>query len=319
MMVQKSVIFSILLLASILLLIFAPSLSARNYLWTIESSLDMSIDTTTFEELTPDGAAETKEITISYTYERFARPQGFPLPNRKQPTAINLTISSPEWCTATLDNDAVTIPVESFLKRTTVNTTVTVTISATETAPAFNQGTITITADAQQNGNIKSSQASLSLTVIAAYESDIVVTTSNTTFSMMEGGSTNVTILVENKGNAKINTQFTTTNINENLTVLLPTSTTIAMGNQQEFIIEIIASDDLEDNLEDIVTIDVVTHAVDDPDQVTTTFSSSFDITVETENDSSDGLDLAPYVIGIAILGVVIILILSAVAYRRYR
>ena len=301
-------------------LILTPSLQARNYIWGVESSLALSADTSGFMELTPSVALQSSTITISYTYPSFSRPEGFPLPNRKTPTMINLSIiDAPSWCTATLEEDSFTIPIGSFFKGNMVNETTTLSVAVSDNAPAFSEKQITIQAVAATNGNVQGSEATVTISISAAYVPSVETSVSNTTLSMKPGESKKIAVNVKNNGNANIRAQLSAENVNDSLTVNIPTATTISKNQDVNFTIDISASESLEEKLVQTIVIDILTYATDDTTQEPTTYQVSFQVSVTPEEAENDILDLEPYVLGIALLGILIILVVSFVVVIRRR
>jgi hypothetical protein len=101
--------------------------------------------------------------------------------------------------------------------------------------------------------------------------------------------------------------------------VYLPVASSIPVNEQRQFTIEIIAASTINDPLDETVTLNISTYANNDPDKSTTVTQASFDVAVHTDSASSDVVDLTPYILGIAALGILVIVILSALGLRRYR
>ena len=67
-----------MLILQLIAIQYTPISSARDYLITTDSKTTLEAETSDFGVIQPDSAAVSTTLTISYEYERFARPEGFP-------------------------------------------------------------------------------------------------------------------------------------------------------------------------------------------------------------------------------------------------
>ena len=206
-----------------------PMVHARSYIIKTDSSLTLIATPDDLGILTTVDELTTGTLTILYQYGRWRMPQGFPFPNRKSPTTINLSVvSTPNWCSVTLENTTLEATISSsfrdFLQGSTINLSLTFTAKlTTSSAPAFTPGTITINASALQNGNINPSSTTLDIPVQPSFFPAIETSTSNTSLSLKPGETTNITLSVTNKANAQILVQVTTlSSPSEYINIFLP-------------------------------------------------------------------------------------------------
>lgn len=300
------------------LFITIPIGEARDYLFTVQSSLDITAEPNDFGNVNP-GATVTGTVTITYKHNRFARPQGFPLPNRKSPTTINLSIiNPPEWCTVSLEEQSLNAPIDSFFQDGSISLNTTISVSMQQDAPAFDKGTFTIQADANNNGNILESSNSLPVDVKPSFQPNLAASLSNTSISLVPNQQNNITVTVENTGNAAMMVEVTTDTISrENYSLTLPTAQRIEIDGQKEFIINIKANEDIDKDQNYTELFTVSSYAVDSETSEASPIILSLSIDLLGESVDEDVLDLTPYILGLFIAFVIIFVIISLIAWKR--
>ena len=90
----------------------------RCYIFQTESSSEIISDEDTI--LLNPFESKIIPLTIKYSYQRFARSEGFPFPNQKKPVKLNFTILEyPSWCIVSNDKGSYDIPINYFVTRLT--------------------------------------------------------------------------------------------------------------------------------------------------------------------------------------------------------
>lgn len=317
-MLPKKNLFILFLL--ILINIICYSSQARSYLINTESSLTLTSSNINLGTLMPESEVATSEITIKYDYGRLARPQGFPIPNRKEPTTITLAIESmPSWCEVSLDKSEFQAPIGSFLQKGTIdfNTTLTAKILPLNVT-AFSQGKIVFNATAVKNGNILGSSNSIELIISPDFVPGFDYFLSNRSIMLEVEEEGNLSLYVENDGNSDIIVEITA-NITEEdiIAVGFPTPRTIKVGEQDIIPISIktyTIKNDTSKNLE--VQLILNYSPVNDPtiEYIVADAALSFNVSV---SDDSDFIDLTPFVIGIVVVFIVLYFIFTLIVRRR--
>jgi hypothetical protein len=297
----------------------SPITFARNYFIPSTSKLTISSDNNDLGIVTPISEEITKNIQIKYDYGRWARPKGFPRPNSKESTSIEVSIfQQPSWCEISFDETQFSAPIGNMLQAGSVTFNATLIAKITDaTADAFNEGNIIVNATAEENGNIAASYTTYELTIAPDFVPSVYYTLSNTSISLKPGENTNLSIFVENKGNSKIEVEITS-NISDYdpITINLPNKDQIDVKNNIEFPISITAlSNDNATNKSINVCVNITYYSVSDPNvnKITACIPVTFDIVITDE----DFVDLTIYVIGIFAAFIVIFLILTVVFWIR--
>jgi hypothetical protein len=192
-----------------------------------KSLTQLSADPETIDELLSPGDEEEIEITIFYkidmnkllfTILKFFRlgrvilyggiKYWFKLLTNKQiPGAvINLEVESPDWCNATLSKPDVMVEISPD------GNTETATLKISEIspdAPALEPGNIIITGWSDKVGTINPSQSIINMSIMAAYQPDLILTTEEE-FNISPINETTIPIEVQNDGNgeSKISIEF---------------------------------------------------------------------------------------------------------------
>ena len=326
--IYRFILFSITLLLLINSTFIISNAKARNYIFTTESSLSIIPGTDEFGILEPEGSGVTTQINITYEYKRFARPNGFPFPNKKEPTKINLSIESkPEWCSVELDKESFEAPVTTFIRSQIrkVNFSANLTVRIiSEKAPAFTKGEIIINATAEQNGNVLASSAKSTITIKPDFVPNVTATISNLTLEIKSGEETNVSITVKNTANSKISAKISL-NMTESdhLTIYPPlNSNSIEINDEATFLVKISAHESDEEINETQNITFIVTYYASGHE---TTTSNSLYLHLKTNIQSEKqvtGLfdfDFELIIMAMAIVLVITMLLIIYVVYRRRR
>jgi hypothetical protein len=322
------------LLASLLILFIFMGccsimpVSARNYLQKTSSSITMMANQTETVILDPLGQQSTVQLTVTYTYGRFARPQGFPFPNRKMPTIINISISKqPDWCLLSLDRGSFEIPIQTFFlkKNQTKPLTVNLTMQCQNQSARANQANdIRFNVTAQQNGNIQSCQSVYNLSIAPDYFLRYTIITTSSRFITMEyGAEKNTTVILKNLGNSK-----TTFHIQPQTTSNL---VNISFDHQQgmtEFSLDIneernltimLKSSQIKGNPEAYtLLLNVTTHATDSPAVQGPTQDLILQVSLETpEKLNTTSFDTSIYLVYLAAFFIILPLVILLIYSRR--
>ncbi len=304
----------------ILLNVFCTSSQSRSYLVNTQSSLTLTSNNINLGTLMPDSDVTTSEITIKYEYGRFARPEGFPIRSRKNPTTITLSIESmPTWCEASLDASEFKAPIGSFLQKGSINfnTTLNAEISTTS-APAFSEEKIVLNATAVKNGNIMGSSISFELTISPDFIPEINYSLSNRSLMLKTDEEGNLSLYVENGANSDIVVEIIA-NISEDdiIEVGFPSSRTVEVGEQVIIPISVKAISTKNESRKDIdVELTLSYSPTDDPtiEYIVEGTSLSFNVSV---SDDADFIDLTPFVIGIVVVFIVLYFVFTLIVWRR--
>ena len=119
---------------------------------------------------------------------------------------INLSIESiPIWCNVFLNQGSFTVPIDRFFTGGTVSisTQLNVNIPLLD-APAFENGIIYLKAEAEENGNILSSETEFEITIIPDFIPLIESRISDDLIELKPGENKNISISVKNKSNSNI-------------------------------------------------------------------------------------------------------------------
>jgi len=304
----------------LLLNVFCTSSQARSYLINTQSSLTLTSNNINLGTLMPDSEVATSEITIKYEYGRFSRPEGFPIPSRKNPTTIALAIESmPTWCEVSLDESEFEAPIGSFLQKGSINFNTTLTAKISETsAPAFSEGKIVLNATAVKNGNIKDSSTSFELTISPDFIPEINYSLSNKSLMLKTDEEGNLSLYVENGANSDIIVEITA-NISEEgiIEVDFPSSRTVEVGKQDIIPISVKAHSTKNESSKDVdVELTLSYSPTDDPtiEYIVEGASLSFNVSV---SDESDFIDLTPFVIGIVVVFIILYFVFTLIVWRR--
>lgn len=304
----------------LLLNVFCTSSQARSYLINTQSSLTITSNNINLGTLMPDSEVATSEITIKYEYGRFARPEGFPIPSRKNPTTITLAIESmPTWCEVSLDVSEFEAPIGSFLQKGSINFNTTLTAKISETSvTAFSEGKIVLNATAVRNGNIKDSSTSIELTISPDFIPEINYSLSNKSLMLKTDEDGNLSLCVENSANSDIIVEITA-NISEDGIIELdfPSSRTVEVGEKEIIPISVKAYSTENESSKDInVELTLSYSPSNDPtiEYIVEDASLSFNVSV---SDESDFIDLTPFVIGIVVVFIVLYFVFTLIVWRR--
>jgi hypothetical protein len=295
--------------------IFITTAEGRDYLLKTKTTLTVTADTDNFGIIKP-GTTLNTNITITYEYGRLARPKGFPFPKKRTPTTINLTITTPKWCTPQLNQGHFEIDVETFIvpKTKTENLSAKLTIKVDDlNAPAYEEGTITIKATAEENGNIQPSSAIYEIKITPGFTPGIEATLSNKSISLKPGEEKNISIHVKNKSNYKIIANLTTTTL-ENLNVTLPTPTTIEIDEKTTFPIKIKATEK-QINVNETITFTVSYHAYDHPEATGTPINITLKTQIKSKKTAETTLALPAI---IAIIATILVFLPPLLIYMRH-
>lgn len=123
----------------------------------------------------PDGRLEPGATTSLLTAVTYRYGQGA---RAGQPTEVNVTVlTTPSWASARFNTSSVSFPVPatSASSGRTDERQVLLNVTLDDDAPAFAEGEVRVRAQAEQNGNIGSSEGTDSQTVIPDYVADLDV------------------------------------------------------------------------------------------------------------------------------------------------
>ena len=318
-------LFSIMILSLLVLsyLQNIPSVEARSYLFETDSSISIIADTNDFGIVSIEGEPVSIDIIIVYEYGRFARPEGFPLPNNRIPTKINLTLESlPNWCTVELDQDYFEVPIETFIlqKNKTVNLTAKITASITsKKAPAFEEGLILLNVTAEKNGNVISSNAELEITLKPDFNQEILISQSNKTIELSSGQEKNFSLIIKNNGNIDIIPEISY-NItdSEYFEVIIPESSIINVDEEKTILINIIAKKSNESlNVTEKMSFNISYHASGYKNVKGTNQVVLIDVTVINEVNSEISIELATIILVIALIILIVPLLILLYIYMK--
>jgi len=293
---------------------------ARNYIFTTDSTLSLSTEKTDLGIL-PIDQTTTTEITITYEYGRFARPEGFPFSGRKQPTMINLSIDDkPDWCNAVITYDSNLAGIGSFFSAGKINLTANLVVSLFSNATAFTDETITIKAEAAQNGNINPSSDTIDISFQAEYIPVISSMVEDSNIQVDAGNSTNITINVKNPSNAAIYAQVKTTSLdNNNFEITISSGSTIDIGQEKNFLIKIKTNESIDEKINKSLALIIEFYPIEDESLIEDRSIGLIHIEVNPIKSDSDFVDLVPYVVGIAVVFVILYLIFTLIVFKRRR
>jgi hypothetical protein len=251
--------------------------SARNYLLKTSSSIDLTANQTGVILLDPFGQETTVTLNIQYTYGRFARPTGFPFPNKKLPTNISIAITQqPDWCHVSLDRESFEASITTFFlrKNQTLNFSANLTLQCSSSiARAFQESIVQLNVTAEANGNIQASSDTYEIRVAPTYYLLFIADWSSPTAMLMEyGEEKNTSINVQNLGNTKTKFRIESTNLNNTFNVTFD-----QQPDYEEFILDI--------KQEKQINITIQSHTYYKQNQELILW---FNITSQAEEDSSE-------------------------------
>jgi hypothetical protein len=287
----------IIILFLALIEMFNVGFSVEGYIFKTESHL--SIFAENFGTIKP-GEKVSSDITISYKYGKFARPEGFLF--KREPTTITLSVKAPEWCSFELNKGYFEVEiVTSFVPRT-VNLSARISIRVDTNAPGFEEGKIILEARAEENGNIESSSANCELSVKVGFVPGIEVRLSNSSLNLKVGERKNLSLYVRNKSNSKIVANISLLN-ESNLEIYLPKEKSIDPDEEVPFLINLRAR---ETNRGENLTFITSFYAYNHPEFKGTPALSTLEVSVKGKEEEP-GFPL-PLLI-IAILAVILPLV----------
>ena len=301
---------------------FVSDVEARRYLFKTNSSLTISSETDDLGIVEPDGNAVSAEITISYKYERFSRPTGFPFLTSAQPTMINLSIESfPEWCSVELDKESFEIPVDTFLTGKTTNVTATLTarISLSADPPAFNPERIELKATAEENGNIESSFATHIISIQSDFVPGLEASISNSNITLNSNEEKSISITVKNEANSRVWASIST-DINDSkyLDITLPPRILLGTNEEQSLTVRIRAKERTnETKIGQTITFTISYHASANESKVGEPLNVYLWTTIQGEKEEIDIGFTVLIVLGIFIIFVIALLVIYVVNRKR--
>lgn len=308
--------------SSLLVLSLSAFVQARQlpYLVKTDSTLTISSDNSDFGILTPISETATTTLSIRYEYGMFARPDGFPFPNRKSPTSIALSVNSPKWCEVEIKQQEFEAKIGNVLQKKSIvfNTTISTKVTS-ESVVAFSKGKITINATAMKNGNIEGSNATFQFTISPDFVPKLNYNLSNNSIILKPREETNISLFVQNNGNSKIKVEITSNVTNKDpIIVIIPTDFQIDLKENKEINIGVAALS-LENNSKKNISVclNLTYYSVNDPsdNKITMCIPVSFDVIIDEE----DFVDLTYYVIGIFAAFLILFIIISIIIWIRRR
>lgn len=309
-------IFSVLIILSL-----SPLIQARPYLLTTNSSLTISSDNSDFGIILPNSGTVTRNITVRYEYGNLARPKGFPFPNSKSPTSIELAVmDEPSWCEVEIEDQDFEADIGNVLQKKSIifNTTVSAEITS-ETIAAFSEGTIVINTTAMKNGNIVGSYATYEFTISPDFIPKITYFLSNSSFSLKAGEQTNLSLFMKNDGNSKIKVEVESNNtMGDLIQISLPSDVEIEAGKNKSLIIKLSALPKENTTKENVsVCLNLTYYSTEAPSnkKITMCVPVAFEITITDE----EFIDLTYYVLGIFAAFLIIFIIISVIVWVRRR
>lgn len=311
------VCLSILLVLITNLSLYTTPSSARFYILHSKSTLNLTPTTSDFGTLKPGETVNTT-IDVTYGYSKFAQPKGFLLLS-STPTKINISIENkPAWCDAELDKTqlSVKIPATTFFSGGNVSFTVILTVTVSQDALGYEDGTIKIKAEAEENGNIASSADTTSIKIKTSFVSGVEVDETSFWLLLRPGDSSNISVNITNTGNMDIIACLNASDtVPDTLSITFPAETEIKIGETKTLEITVKAekSKDFIDKEESIPF--VLTYHAKGYDSLTGDPTSlSLDVEIRSEKKPSPAID--PLIIAII---VVIIVIIALVIFFKYR
>jgi len=309
-------IFSVLVILSL-----SPLIQARPYLLTTNSTLTITSDNSDFGLVIPNSETVTRNITVIYEYGNLARPKGFPFPNSKSPTSIELAVmDGPSWCELEIKNQDFKADIGNVLqkKSITFNTTISAEITS-ETIAAFSEETIIINATAMKNGNIIGSYATYEFTISPDFVPKITYSLSNNSISLNVGEQTNISLVVQNDGNSKIKVEVESNNsMGDLIQISLPPDVEIETGKNKSLIIKLSALTKENTTRENIsVCLNLTYYSTEAPNdkKINMCVPFALEITITDE----EFIDLTYYVIGIFAAFLIIFIIISVLVWISRR
>jgi len=300
---------------------FSLPAQARNYLVTTDSEIMIQAATNNLGIITPQSEIIYTELTITYEYDRFARPEGFPIPSRQQPTMIKLQIEKkPAWCDIELAKDTFEASVTTFFQGKTQNFTTTFkTWITSEDAPAFTTGEITINASANHNGNIQPATTKYTLTIQPDFIPLISSWLSNTTLTIKTSEEKTLTITVKNQGNARITAAIEANTTAEALfQIALPQAKTIAVDDEAIFNVTLQTNKkDVEETQIETILFTISYYATDQPNYEGAPVTLQLKAEVHEDQDEVATVDLTLFIIAIVIVFIIVYIVFTIITIRR--
>ncbi|HID25175.1 MAG TPA: hypothetical protein EYP23_01740 [Thermoplasmata archaeon] len=317
-LLKTIICLSILLVLITNLSLYTTPSTARFYILHSKSTLVLTPAISDFGTLKPGETVNTT-IDVTYGYSKFAQPKGFLLLS-STPTKINISIEDkPAWCDAELDKTqlSVKIPVTTFFSGGNVSFTVTLTVTLSQDALGYEDGTLKIKAEAEENGNIASSADTTSIKIKTSFVHRVEVDETSFCLLLRPGDSSNISVNITNTGNMDIIARLNASNntIPNILSITLPGETEIKMGETETLEITVKAekSKDFIDKEESIPF--VLTYHAKGYDFLTGDPTSlSLDVRIRSEKKPSPAID--PLIIAII---VAIIVIIALVIFFQYQ
>jgi hypothetical protein len=289
--------------------------------------MDLTVNQTGVMLLDPFGQETAVSLTVQYTYGRFARPTGFPFPNKKQPTNINITIEQqPEWCIVSLDRGIFEAPISTFFlkKNQTFNFSGNLTIQCiNRSAQALQNSFIRLNVTAEVNGNIEASSLlyDIYVTPIRYLIFDTHLS-SSPLITMEYGEEKNTTVTVTNLGNTKTKFRIEPTTPNDAFNVTFD-----QQPGYEEFILDINEEKQIHINLQSrinddqnqlqILLFNITSQAAEDSSEQGPSQEVSLRVNLNAQAEKPDDIsfehvDFIVYIAGILIvLPIVLLLIIS--------
>ncbi len=157
----------------------------------------------TQKPIVPRGELRTLDLNVSYTTTRGAFGQLALFVYRGRQITVNLEIvNTPDWCSATLSKSTLAFTVPDTAGAITYQITK-LSLSVSDTAPAFDQGSVTIKATANKAGLILGFTDEFTLNFVPDYKPLIKPTLATNTKSIGPMDTASFPITIENLGNAR--------------------------------------------------------------------------------------------------------------------
>ncbi|MCA1813164.1 MAG: hypothetical protein LC624_04325, partial [Halobacteriales archaeon] len=197
---------------------------------TCATTLKMEITPPT-QAIKPLGPVISLPIKVSYTYN----PQAS-VALASTPIALKVT-NAPSWVVTTLSPSTVYIPVSQVndVQGTSGGKdqdNAFLLVSTTADAPAFQQGTIEVQADAPQNGQLQTATTKTQIAVQADFFSIIEATTPSSIQKAKPQAQVSYPVTVTNFGNAQTKVSFFTDNVPDKWQVTPPPPVTLLSKQQ---------------------------------------------------------------------------------------
>ena len=232
---------------------------------------------------------------------------------RSRPIEIELSIvEKPDWCDASIVNPTVNVIVDEAEPSKSR-----LTLTVTEQAPAFQQGTVKIRATNQEIKGIfftriTKEEFDYDISFEIGYFPKLNYTTNNTLMEVPPLNETNIPIKIKNLGNGVTKVLIEIKDLPENWNITYPTSVTLASPisgeeNEKEVNVKVKPPKDFST---ETITISLTSHYLGNPEIEGQTGNLQIVLKNDGSYEKEEGFDITlPIIIIVVIILIIIILI----------